>query len=33
MGSSFVFKKLGVGILGKIPAKVEEMKIKFKAKD
>jgi anaerobic magnesium-protoporphyrin IX monomethyl ester cyclase len=30
MGSSFVFKKLGVGILGKIPAKVEEMKMKFK---
>lgn len=30
MGSSFVMKKLGVGILGKIPAKVEEMKMKFK---
>jgi len=30
MGSSFVMKKLGVGILGKIPAKMEEMKMKFK---
>jgi anaerobic magnesium-protoporphyrin IX monomethyl ester cyclase len=26
MGSSFVIKKLGIGILGKIPAKMEEMK-------
>ena len=26
MGSSFVIKKLGIGILGKIPAKLEEMK-------
>jgi len=26
MGSSFVMKKLGVGILGKIPAKMEEMR-------
>lgn len=26
MGSPFVMKKLGVGILGKIPAKIEEMK-------
>lgn len=26
MGSSFVMKKLGLGILGKIPAKIEEMK-------
>jgi anaerobic magnesium-protoporphyrin IX monomethyl ester cyclase len=33
MGSSFVFKKLGVGILGKIPAKVEEMRMKLKAED
>lgn len=30
MGSSFVMKKLGLGILGKIPAKVEEVKRKFK---
>jgi anaerobic magnesium-protoporphyrin IX monomethyl ester cyclase len=26
MGSSFVIKKLGIGILGKIPAKMEELK-------
>ena len=26
MGSSFVMKKLGIGILGKIPAKMEEMR-------
>ena len=26
MGSSFVFRKLGIGMLGKIPAKVEEMR-------
>jgi anaerobic magnesium-protoporphyrin IX monomethyl ester cyclase len=26
MSSSFVMKKLGVGILGKIPAKMEEMR-------
>jgi anaerobic magnesium-protoporphyrin IX monomethyl ester cyclase len=26
MGSSFVIKKLGIGILGKIPAKLDEMK-------
>jgi anaerobic magnesium-protoporphyrin IX monomethyl ester cyclase len=26
MGSSFVIKKLGIGILGKIPAKMEEMR-------
>jgi anaerobic magnesium-protoporphyrin IX monomethyl ester cyclase len=26
MGSTFVMKKLGIGILGKIPAKIEEMK-------
>ena len=26
MGSSFVMKKLGLGILGKVPAKIEEMK-------
>lgn len=26
MGSSFVMKKLGIGMLGKIPAKVEEMR-------
>jgi anaerobic magnesium-protoporphyrin IX monomethyl ester cyclase len=26
MGSQFVIKKLGIGILGKIPAKLEEMK-------
>jgi len=26
MGSPFVMKKLGIGILGKIPAKIEEMK-------
>jgi anaerobic magnesium-protoporphyrin IX monomethyl ester cyclase len=26
MSSSFVMKKLGVGILGKIPAKIEEMR-------
>jgi anaerobic magnesium-protoporphyrin IX monomethyl ester cyclase len=30
MGSSFVMKKLGIGILGKIPAKMEEVKRKFK---
>ena len=30
MGSSFIVKKLGVGILGKIPAKVEEIKNKFR---
>lgn len=30
MGSSFVMKKLGLGILGKIPAKMEEVKRKFK---
>ena len=30
MGSSFVMKKLGFGILGKIPAKMEEVKRKFK---
>lgn len=30
MGSSFIVKKLGVGILGKIPAKMEEMKRKLK---
>ncbi len=29
MGSSFVMKKLGIGILGKIPAKMEEIKRKF----
>jgi anaerobic magnesium-protoporphyrin IX monomethyl ester cyclase len=29
MGSSFVMKKLGLGILGKIPAKMDEMKRKF----
>ena len=28
MGSSFVMKKLGIGILGKIPAKIDEMKHK-----
>ena len=32
MGSSFVMKKLGIGILGKIPAKMEEMKNKFRLK-
>jgi hypothetical protein len=26
MGSSFVIKKLRIGIMGKIPAKMEEMK-------
>jgi anaerobic magnesium-protoporphyrin IX monomethyl ester cyclase len=26
MGSSFVMKKLGIGMLGKIPAKMEEMR-------
>ena len=31
MGSSFVMKKLGVGILGRIPAKMDEMKKKFKS--
>jgi len=31
MGSPFVMKKLGIGILGKIPAKIEEVKRKFKA--
>jgi anaerobic magnesium-protoporphyrin IX monomethyl ester cyclase len=30
MSSSFVMKKLGVGIIGKIPAKMDEMKRKFK---
>jgi anaerobic magnesium-protoporphyrin IX monomethyl ester cyclase len=30
MGSSFVIKKLGIGILGKIPAKMEEVKRKFR---
>ena len=30
LGSPFVIKKLRIGILGKIPAKVEEMKRKFK---
>jgi anaerobic magnesium-protoporphyrin IX monomethyl ester cyclase len=30
MGSSFVMKKLGIGILGKIPAKMEEVKRKLK---
>jgi len=30
MGSSFVMKKLGVGIFGKIPAKMEEVKRKLK---
>jgi anaerobic magnesium-protoporphyrin IX monomethyl ester cyclase len=30
MGSPFIVKKLGVGILGKIPAKVEELRRKFK---
>lgn len=30
MGSSFVMKKLGIGILGKIPAKMEEVKRKFR---
>ena len=30
MGSSFVMKKLGLGILGKIPAKIDEVKMKFK---
>ena len=29
MSSPFVFKKLGVGLLGKIPAKMEEIKNKF----
>lgn len=31
MGSSFVMKKLGIGIIGKIPAKIEEVKRKFKS--
>jgi hypothetical protein len=31
MGSSFVMKKLGVGILGRIPAKMDEIKKKFKS--
>jgi len=30
MGSSFVMKKLGLGILGKIPAKMDELKRKFR---
>ena len=30
MGSSFIVKKMGIGMLGKIPAKVEEMRMKFK---
>jgi anaerobic magnesium-protoporphyrin IX monomethyl ester cyclase len=30
MGSSFVMKKLGLGILGKIPAKMDEVKRKLK---
>jgi anaerobic magnesium-protoporphyrin IX monomethyl ester cyclase len=29
MGSSFIVRKLGVGLLGKVPAKVEEMRNKF----
>ena len=32
MGSSFVMKKLGIGILGKIPAKMDEMRRGKKAK-
>jgi anaerobic magnesium-protoporphyrin IX monomethyl ester cyclase len=32
MGSPFVIKKLGIGILGKIPAKMDEMKNKFRPK-
>ena len=32
MGSPFVMKKLGIGILGKIPAKIEEVKNKFRVK-
>jgi anaerobic magnesium-protoporphyrin IX monomethyl ester cyclase len=32
MGSSFVMKKLGIGILGKIPAKMEEVRNKFRLK-
>ncbi len=30
MGSSFIVKKMGVGLLGKIPAKVEELKKRFR---
>jgi anaerobic magnesium-protoporphyrin IX monomethyl ester cyclase len=30
MGSSFVMRKLGLGMLGKIPAKMDELKRKFK---
>jgi anaerobic magnesium-protoporphyrin IX monomethyl ester cyclase len=30
LGSSYIVKKLGVAILGKIPAKMEEMKRKFR---
>ena len=33
MGSPFVFKKFGVGIFGKIPAKIEEIKNKFTQHD
>jgi anaerobic magnesium-protoporphyrin IX monomethyl ester cyclase len=32
MGSPFVIKKLGIGILGKIPAKMDEMKNKYRLK-
>jgi anaerobic magnesium-protoporphyrin IX monomethyl ester cyclase len=32
MGSPFVIKKLGIGILGKIPAKMDEMKNKYRPK-
>ena len=32
MGSPFVMKKLGLAILGKIPAKMEEMRSKFRVK-
>jgi anaerobic magnesium-protoporphyrin IX monomethyl ester cyclase len=30
MGSPFVIKKLRIGILGKIPAKMDEVRMKFK---
>jgi len=30
MSSRFVMKKLGIGILGKIPAKIDEVKMKYK---
>jgi anaerobic magnesium-protoporphyrin IX monomethyl ester cyclase len=33
MGSPFIFKKMRIGMLGKIPAKIDEVKRRFKDKD